>query len=186
MDIVIFRHGQTDWNIEGRLQGSTDISLNAAGLQEAEALSLRLKHIDFDLIASSDLSRALLTALAVEKGRNLGVLKDQRLRELTLGDAEGKTMDELQLKYGHIPAHGFAFPGREPKESVILRVNEFVSELESKGYTSIAISSHGGVVWNWLHQFDNTDEIGRIGNAEAFQVKWEKGVGRYLNRISNK
>tara|TARA_R110000868_G_scaffold14661_4_gene67851 strand:+ start:1779 stop:2345 length:567 start_codon:yes stop_codon:yes gene_type:complete len=185
MNIVIFRHGQTDWNVEGRLQGSTDIPLNETGRKQALELAKRLSHYTFDAIFSSDLARALDTADAVAAGRGLIVQQDARLRELGLGSAEGKTLKELELEYGANPLSNYNFPGRESKESLGARVNELVYELENQSFKCIAISSHGGVVWNWLSQFVDASIVGRVHNTDAFELEWIKGKVTYKSRISN-
>jgi len=68
--LFLFRHGETDWNREGRMQGQTDTPLNATGLAQAEALAHRLRAHQLDAIVSSDLSRALTTAqIVADAGR---------------------------------------------------------------------------------------------------------------------
>lgn len=185
MEIVIFRHGQTDWNVEGRLQGSTDVPLNATGETQALELAKRLSIFKFDLIISSDLIRAHATAKAVAHGRDIPLITDQRLRELGLGDAEGKTRAEIEAKWGIEDFAKYNFPGRETASSVAERVNQVIDELMAKNIKSVAISSHGGVVWNWLAQVTTRDDVGKIGNTDAFHLRMENGKAIYLGRISN-
>lgn len=179
MDIVIFRHGQTDWNVEGRLQGSTDVPLNALGIEQAKGLRERLAHFAFDLIVTSDLARAYHTALALGEGRNIPIVSDVRLREMGLGAAEGKKLIDL----GSL---GYDFPGREPVDSIAGRVNQVIHELRQQQYQCVALSSHGGVVWNWLSQVASIDEVGRVGNTDAYHLKLENEQVRYLSKIENK
>ena len=65
--LYVIRHGQTDWNIENRLQGSTDIPLNDVGIKQAQESALKLKNTYFDFIISSPLKRAFETANQVNK-----------------------------------------------------------------------------------------------------------------------
>ncbi|MBH47473.1 MAG: hypothetical protein CME71_04825 [Halobacteriovorax sp.] len=185
MNIVIFRHGETDWNVEGRLQGSTDIPLNSKGLAQAAQLARTLEHFEFDHIVSSDLSRAYETAAAVARLHKLSVNKDTRLRELGLGQAEGKTLKELELDYGENPLANYEFKGRESKQSLVIRVNQLVVDLASSGFKSVALSSHGGVVWNWLSQFSGAENVGRVHNTDAFELEYIEGKVNYKSRISN-
>lgn len=184
MDIVIFRHGQTDWNVEGRLQGSTNIPLNELGQLQAKALALRLSRFEFDLIISSDLDRAMDTAKSLLSHQNCKIEADIRLREIGLGDAEGMTITEVKKKYNIENFRDYNFPGREDTISIGLRVNQLIRELYSAGYKSVALSSHGGVVWNWLRLW--TNEVEHVANTDAFLLKWGGENAIYKERISNK
>jgi len=185
MEIVIFRHGQTDWNLEGRLQGNTDTDLNETGLRQAIELAQRLRHFKFDTIVSSDLSRAFKTAEIVAKEQSIPIMLDQRLRELGLGDAEGKTKTELEELYGVKDFASYNFPGRETAASVANRVNALIDELYAKKYQSIALSSHGGVVWNWLSSVVKHEQVGHVGNTDAFHLHLRDQQFFYLGKISN-
>ena len=97
--LVLVRHGQTDWNVEGRYQGQTDQPLNAAGRAQAEALARQLASRRFDAVYSSDLLRALETAQIIAARLRLPVQVDQRLREISLGDWEGQRVAEIAAQY---------------------------------------------------------------------------------------
>ena len=92
--LFLFRHGQTDWNREGRLQGHTDTPLNAAGLAQAEALAKRLLAHRLDAVVSSDLTRALTSARIIAEVSGVPLLTDPGLREVSVGLAEGKLWEE--------------------------------------------------------------------------------------------
>lgn len=94
MELYIVRHGKTLWNAEGRLQGHSDIALNDEGRQMAKALGERLADIPFDKIYSSPLSRAYETAELIRGDRDIPIIKDSRLMEISFGDMEGITVDE--------------------------------------------------------------------------------------------
>ncbi len=85
--IYLVRHGQTDWNSEGKNQGQTDIELNPEGIIQAEILKKELKDIDFDIVFSSPLKRALKTAQIIHQG---SIITDNRLMERCNGELEGK------------------------------------------------------------------------------------------------
>ena len=89
MKLYIIRHGETSWNAEGRLQGQTDIPLNENGIRLAKITGEALKEVPFDLAISSPLKRARQTADLVLAGRQVPVLEDARIEELSFGSWEG-------------------------------------------------------------------------------------------------
>jgi broad specificity phosphatase PhoE len=92
--LLLVRHGETDWNAEGRLQGHTDRPLNAHGRAQAKDLAERLSGEGADAIYASDLSRAKETAEIVGARLGLTVVIDADLREKNWGNWEGLTGDE--------------------------------------------------------------------------------------------
>ncbi|MBD2869674.1 histidine phosphatase family protein [Paenibacillus arenilitoris] len=103
MIIGFVRHGRTDWNAEGKIQGQTDIPLNEEGIRQAHALAERLKGEEriWDAVASSDLSRAYRTAGIIAEGLGIPLLDgDARLRERYFGDAEGTKENERHERWG--------------------------------------------------------------------------------------
>ena len=89
--IIIWRHGQTDWNVENRFQGHSDIPLNSVGRYQAKQAAQVLRDMDPTAIISSDLGRALSTAEALATVTGLEIKVDDRLRETNGGHWEGKT-----------------------------------------------------------------------------------------------
>jgi broad specificity phosphatase PhoE len=98
-EIILCRHGQTDWNTEGRYQGRTDVPLNAYGRQQARDLSARLADQTIHAVYSSTLERAYDTALEIAKPHNLEVRRDPRLDEIDQGLWEGLRHDEIALRH---------------------------------------------------------------------------------------
>ena len=92
----LVRHGETDWNAERRLQGHTDIDLNARGLAQAEQMARAIKKINlaFDVLYTSDLQRAAKTAKAIEQLFSTFAITNAGLRERHLGALQGLTTDE--------------------------------------------------------------------------------------------
>ena len=92
MDIYLIRHGETDYNKVRRLQGVTDIPLNARGIELAQKTAERLKDIHFDRIYTSPLIRARKTAEIIRGNRDLEIIPTEGLREISFGDYEGLTI----------------------------------------------------------------------------------------------
>jgi len=109
----LFRHGETDWNAEGRFQGHLDIPLNDRGREQARQLAVPLGSKDLQAILSSDLSRSVDTAkiLAKEIGLSADRLyQDAGIREAFLGDAQGMTVDEIGSRFQILRDRGVANP----------------------------------------------------------------------------
>ncbi len=98
-ELWLVRHGQTDWNLQGRYQGNTDLPLNAAGLAQALALAELIEGERIQAIYSSDLQRAYRTAQAVADRWQLPIHTEPRLREVRLGEWEGLLFSEIQQRY---------------------------------------------------------------------------------------
>lgn len=101
--IGLVRHGLTDWNVLGKIQGQTDIPLNDAGKQQAQLLANRLKHelYTFDGVISSGLCRAQETARIITKTLHIPLLEpDIGLRERAYGLIEGTTPEEREQRWG--------------------------------------------------------------------------------------
>jgi probable phosphoglycerate mutase len=154
--LYLVRHGETDWNAEGRLQGQRDVPLNALGLVQADEAGRRLAALAPDLAALdwvvSPLSRARVTAERARAAAGLEPTRyrtDARLKELSFGQWEGLTWRELRLrdpraaaartrdKWGYVP------PGGESYAMLTQRVAPVLAELT--GDADAVLVSHGGV-----------------------------------------
>ena len=146
----LVRHGQTDWNVEGRWQGQADPSLNAMGHEQTLTLVNELAGLEFDAIYSSDLQRAFETAFAIARDKGLPVQVDPRLREIDLGEWEGMLGIEIAQKY---PALWFERennplgshpPGGESVMELAQRVIPAILEISEKHLRkSVLVVSHG-------------------------------------------
>lgn len=103
--LCIVRHGETDWNVERRIQGHTDVPLNATGRAQALAMSFNAAHHRFDAIYSSDLTRAMETARYVAEREGEGVRALRDLRERHYGIFQGLTATEAAGR--HPAAHAY-------------------------------------------------------------------------------
>lgn len=99
MEIVFVRHGATDWNLQGRCQGATDLELNATGLRQAELIADRLSRERVAAVYSSGLKRALRTGELIGRPHRLPVRIEDDLRELDHGDLEGLTFEDVKTRF---------------------------------------------------------------------------------------
>src|SRR5215217_8566820 len=97
-ELILLRHGETEWNALGLLQGHRDSPLSAEGLRQADALAARLATVSFSALYSSDLGRALQTAGRIAARTGHQVHADARLRERGLGVLEGLTREEANQR----------------------------------------------------------------------------------------
>lgn len=99
--IILIRHGETDWNVEGRFQGQEDTHLSERGLKQGHMVAKGLKDTPIDLAISSPLERSFQTCDFCAKLHGLTVQADDRLLEINHGDWEGRLADEIEEKYPH-------------------------------------------------------------------------------------
>ncbi len=152
--LYLVRHGQTDWNIQGKLQGHADIPLNNAGRAEAAGLSQKIHEIDFDICFSSDLQRAIETAQILNATRPLIIKSIPALRERNYGHWEGRLFSEL-LEY---EKGGQPFLNIESDEEIQKRIFPLLHEIVSDypGAT-VLIVTHGSVIRSLLAYLLNID-----------------------------
>src|SRR5262245_13858292 len=100
LEILLIRHGQTDWNQERRIMGSQPVGLNAAGREQIVLLSERLRNVPFARLYASPLRRALETAEILNQGRGLTIEQDPALQEIEYGEWTGKTFQEVRSSAG--------------------------------------------------------------------------------------
>ena len=99
MQIVLVRHGATDWNLQGRCQGSTDRDLSDVGIRQADQIAELLSEQEINAIYSSSLRRAQQTAERISQPHKLPVLIEEDVRELDHGELEGLTFNEIKANY---------------------------------------------------------------------------------------
>ena len=156
-EILIIRHGQTDWNAIRRLQGHSDIPLNETGLEQARTLGRLLSEEKLDAIVSSDLLRAHQTAAEVAKWHSLPVLVDQSFRERSYGAFEGLVRSEIRHRFpGSYPAWLAVDPdhilpsGLRPSETIRSlheRATKAICTLGARfGGKKVALVTHYGIV----------------------------------------
>ena len=155
--VVFVRHGQTEWNVSGRYQGQSDVALSAAGIEQAAKLAANFPVEHIDAIYASDLIRARVTAETVAKRVGLGVNLEPAFRELSFGDWEGLTYEQIVASspdamenfLAHpdildIP-HGESFP--EVQQRAMSRLQELIQKHEGQ---TIMVAAHGAVLRTML------------------------------------
>ncbi|MFD2443864.1 histidine phosphatase family protein [Bacillus sp. CGMCC 1.16607] len=138
--IYVIRHGQTDLNKEGRLQGRMGLPLNEKGIAQAEYLRDQLKTVKFDYVFSSPQERAIQTA---EIATGIKAVIDEKLDVFDLGEADGLKKDEVKIA-GVVPDSN-VYKGVEDIHNYILRVYSFMNDLEveySEKEVNILLSGH--------------------------------------------
>lgn len=155
MKIYLVRHGETDWNKAGKFQGSVDIPLNQYGIELAEITSAGMKEIPFDIIYTSPLIRAQKTAQIMRRDRDIKIITDDRLKEMSFGKYEGADIRRARAEKGHglytllnepenyLPEDGESF------EAVVARCQSFIDEvlIPQQGlYEHVMLAVHGGLI----------------------------------------
>jgi broad specificity phosphatase PhoE len=148
--LCLIRHGQTDWNLEGRYQGQSDVPLNAIGRAEARQAADKLSAACFAGIYASDLARARETAEIIGDRLRLPITVDFRLREINQGEWEGQLVEVLRQRYRQLwqariidPAN-VRPPGGETVREVAERVFSALDAIvQSRSELPFLVVSHG-------------------------------------------
>jgi broad specificity phosphatase PhoE len=147
LDLILVRHGLTDWNEEGRLLGRLSIPLNVRGRAEAEAVAAALREAPVDAVLSSPQLRAQQTAGPIAKAHGLGVREEEALSEVWLGPRwEGKTFNEIHddpdiARVFQNPS--YRCDAAEAAVDVQKRVVNFVEQMRAKEAGTVVLVSHG-------------------------------------------
>jgi probable phosphoglycerate mutase len=184
--LFLFRHGETDWNREGRLQGHTDTPLNASGLAQAEALSEKLRPHRLDAVVSSDLSRALTTARIVADALGVPLLADPGLRETDVGAAEGLLWADAKIRFGEgLTERWFtdgdvAFPGGETGIATRTRGLAALRRLAAaQPYRRIGVSTHGAMLRQLMkHALPPGSPPAPTRNTALYILRYEPAADR--------
>ena len=168
--VYLTRHGQTEWNIEKRLQGHGNSPLTKSGLRGAEELSKRLENINIERIYTSPIERAYKTAIILKGNKKIDVVKHEGLKEMNFGDFEGKITEDVMkenpdwninlIMQGNLEMRA---PNGETLAEVRERVSKAMDEIikDNEGKT-ILIVGHGitlKAIMNYFKDKDVNNEV---------------------------
>ena len=150
---LIVRHGETEWNAGGRIQGHTDVGLSDRGARQSRLVAGRLAEVTIDFAYSSDLRRSAETAREILGRRRVHLQTTPRLREYHKGVFEGLTADETKRRYPELYAASlvkdldFAPPGGESTRQISARIASFVADVRDRhADDNVLIVGHGGTL----------------------------------------
>ncbi|VXC22985.1 2,3-bisphosphoglycerate-dependent phosphoglycerate mutase [Microbacterium sp. 8M] len=187
--ITLVRHGQTDWNLEGRIQGSTDIPLNDTGRAQARDAARRLAGTPFDHVYASPLSRARETAEIIASELGLPApLITVGMREHEFGDAEGMLWDQYVERFR---ARREEVPGAETVPALTARALASLDRIalaarrrSAPRVESVLICTHGGVIRALLEHVSGGTLPApgeRLGNGSVHRFAMDGGGLRLLD-----
>lgn len=154
MKLYLIRHGETNWNAAGKIQGSIDIELNATGIQQAEELVKKIQEeqIDLSCVYTSTLKRAKQTGAIVSAGLNIPTKLLPGTEEINLGDFEGHTWDEVRELFPNeyevwYQDRRYAIPPNgESYDAMVKRVIDAIKKAIANETKDFAIITHGAVI----------------------------------------
>lgn len=189
--LTLVRHGQTDWNLARRIQGSTDIPLNETGRADAASAAEVLAQHEHHAVYASPLVRARETAEII--ARRLGAaepLIERDLREREFGEAEGSSVEDYLVAYGGWHAE---VPGAETLDQVrdraleaLLRISRDAHRRSSPTAESVVVVSHGGVIRSLLLHVSGGSlprEGDTLRNGSVHRFVAEHGTLRLLETV---
>jgi broad specificity phosphatase PhoE len=168
--LLLARHGETDWNREGRWQGHADVALNDRGREQARELARRLADEPCDVIYASDLARAHETALIVAEAKRMPVLTDRGLREIDVGRWSGLTPDEIARCFPGMRTHD----GETDEQHLVRVLDAFQRIAQAHVGQRVLVVSHGKTL-RVLRRHAAGVPVSLLGNCETARVCWRDG-----------
>ena len=183
-EIILIRHGETEWNSQKRMQGHSNSDLSSVGQAQIQALGQWVKNVPFDLIYSSDSPRAKQTAEAITQFSGHELQFDQRLREKNLGVFEGLTSEEARERHPEVfrlfktAGSKYVIDEGESTQQLQDRALEIVNEIRIKHPEErVLLVTHGGfirvVMKHSLGLSLETPTRFLIRNTGVFRLEWE-------------
>lgn len=161
MKLYLVRHGQTDWNIDNRLQGQVDNPLNNTGIRQAEELKKKLNSYSFDVCYCSPLKRAVQTAEIITDNR-CKIIFDDNLKERSFGNLEGEKPEDWNLNDYDRRLNTNQY-GIEPIKDVLARSKKVLERIKSENppEARVLVVAHGVLLktfhYNIVGYDDDTD-----------------------------
>ena len=165
--LLLARHGETEWNREGRWQGHADVALNDRGREQARALAQELAGEPIDVIYASDLARAHETALIIAEQRRMPVITDAGLREIDVGRWSGLTPDEIARCFPGMATHD-----GETNEQHLARVVEVFRRIAiAERGKRVLVVSHGKTL-RVIRRHAVGRPVSLLGNCETARLRF--------------
>lgn len=184
MRLYLIRHGQTDWNVAKKIQGSTDIPLNDMGKKQAGCLARGMEYRPVTKVYTSRLKRAYETGCAIAESQKVAVEKIPGLEEVGYGVWEGLTIEEIaeqypkELEQWYSSPVDVAPPGGESQTEIYERGKKAIDRIMAEAKGDVAIVSHGAMVVFLLEYLlqgsrgeDEEDII--VGNASISTIEYD-------------
>lgn len=187
MKLYLIRHGQTDWNVAGKIQGKTDIPLNETGKRQAACLARGMEKRPVVQIYSSSLKRALETAQIIGDSQKVNVNPMKELEEVGFGKWEGRTNEEIKRQFPREfqiwwdDPLALAPPGGETREQIRTRCRQAAKIILSQATGDLAVVSHGATLAYLIEYFmrDHPMREGIIvGNSSITTIEFDPFTGR--------
>lgn len=163
MEILLTRHGQTEWNLLKKVQGKADIELNEKGIEQANNTKNVLSNENFDLIICSPLIRAIQTANIINSNRNIPMIIDERLSERDFGEFEGMLNTEFDFDKFWSYKQNIQYKKAENIRTFFKRVYNFLDDIHLKYKDKrILLVAHGGIsipIYCYFNEIPNTDNL---------------------------
>ena len=171
MELALVRHGQTDWNLADRMQGSSDIPLNATGLEQAHAAAVWLRDDAWDAVVSSSKQRAIRTAEIIAADLGLPLLgRFASLDERGYGEAEGLTKAEADARFGP------SWPGVETYEALQARAVPAVDRIaHDAGVEALVVVGHGTFIRAFVDSITGLTTV-KPANGRSVRLIGEPGA----------
>lgn len=169
--LYVFRHGETNWNLDGRNLGWTDEPLNDTGRIQAQ----KLRELSLDVIYSSPLIRAMETAQIVANGCNIPIIEHEGLKERRHGELEGIYWKDVPSEIvAKIADPDWAAPGGESNNQLAARAKTAILEIAKNApYADIGISTHGGLAFAVIIPFlPKGTPFFKMPNCAYFTLGW--------------
>jgi broad specificity phosphatase PhoE len=191
-ELLLVRHGETDWNRDRRFQGHADPPLNDKGREQANALAQELAAEGIELVYTSDLARARETAEIVGARLGANVLLLRELREIDVGEWQGLTWPEIERRYpeGARSWHerGYGWESGETYDELGERVVAALRRIATKHPEQrVLVVGHGGTIRatrafiEGVSVAESRSRRRPIGNCEVFRVVTEDGTFRGID-----
>ena len=179
MEILLTRHGQTKWNVLGKIQGRADIELNEEGIKQAEETGKILENENIDLIICSPLKRAKQTAQIINKNRDIPIIYDKGIIERDFGEFEGMNKTDFDFAGYWSYKQNYKYEKAENIKNFFERVYKFLDKIKVQ-YTDkkVLIVAHGGIsipvncYFNGIPEDNNLLKL-VLGNCEVAKYEYK-------------